>query len=534
MSEQGLCELEKRQPRRSRSPVLYLLIGPPGSGKSTAAAGLCAFGPNPHGTLIFSTDDFFVEQHKGADERVYLFSTECEENKLHLRTLEAVRRAAARRTQGTKPDLVVHNTFLYFEERAPYYELAKENGYELKLLLTRRSLELSPLSGAVLPEGASLLRSTPLSRPVSFYAAANQHGVPATKLEEMVRAFARFLRGAERWSLFGGSQLGDHTPLFFSIAELLVAGASELPSRLHRLQDLLSQWNPKRQDFGDKVARLMCFMAELETQAHLPAVERRVRGLTLFCQHFLYSQDSRAPVWFYCSAVEYVKKAESCFWNGKQSEWLADLWNSEKELTLASCYAQSEFMPFCSAGDLEFMFLVFCARCSRDHDEVFAQGVQPHVAPKYENTDHLRRLLGGFLRLLVYQERNVAVARLKEGVVVVLRSLTRYSEGSYSAGEGDGDRTARLEVERGAEKGELVFLSRQYREELVEVARVRFASPFREESRHKRLVVLPPRSRGLFFYKGGAVCVPAGASRLCFLEVPYEELRRLVGSENGM
>ena len=513
-----------------RPPVLFLLVGPPGSGKSTAAAALRAFGTNPNGTLLFSTDDLFVQRK--ASSRQYVFTGKREEARLHGHTLAAVTHAASAPAPH-RPDLVVHNTFLYFEEREPYLRLAAEKGYELQLLLTKRSVECSPYHRS---PGGGRCDCCFLPKPLSFYSAANQHRVPLETLRVMTAAFGRFLRDGGPWSFFE-PQLGDFGPVFRAVTRLAAASHSTLSLELHALQDLLRAWGPGSPAFPERCVRLVTFLGELVGQAHSEGLARRLEGVTLFCQHYLLFLRPGAPVWAWSGWEDWKARSRSPFWRGRHKEWVERLWSAEEgALEPGGRELQEEILPSCSPADLVFLYLLLCSRCSREHDKALSgrSGASPLPSPpSFERAEHLRAFLGVFLRALVHQEPSVTVLSVQGKAAVVLRGLTKCSQGSYRVGPKDaGDAAARLEIKSGSRKGEARLFSMEcHDKELTEIARARLCS----EGRGKMTFFAPPgasgrgrRGRVHYLEEADAVLLSAGASRAVFLSLPCGDLRDLL------
>lgn len=96
---------------------LLLLRGLPGAGKSTLAQILAQ-----PATPVFSVDDYFTDVVTGA----YLFRYE--DNHLAYKSCEQKTEAAIIRQE---PLVIVHNTFVYDWELAPYLALAARHQYQL-------------------------------------------------------------------------------------------------------------------------------------------------------------------------------------------------------------------------------------------------------------------------------------------------------------------------------------------------------------------------------------------------------------------
>ena len=101
----------------SDRPSLVLLRGLPGSGKSTLAAVLSEGGKYP----VYSVDDHFTSS-EGKYEFVFsenhIAYKKCEEN---------VRKAMSEKVRK----IFLANTFTMDWEMEPYFELAKENQYDI-------------------------------------------------------------------------------------------------------------------------------------------------------------------------------------------------------------------------------------------------------------------------------------------------------------------------------------------------------------------------------------------------------------------
>ncbi len=87
-------------------PAMYIMIGLPGSGKSTAAQELV------HWSHICSADNYFLTQGIGFDPT----QIEAAHRDCYQQVLSLVRR---------REDVVVDNTNLRAEHREPYLQLAK-------------------------------------------------------------------------------------------------------------------------------------------------------------------------------------------------------------------------------------------------------------------------------------------------------------------------------------------------------------------------------------------------------------------------
>ena len=107
--------------------TLYILRGIPGSGKSTYAKRFIELYTNLfHATAIkCSADDFFIDKHG-----VYKFDA----TKLYAAHRQCQHKAATAMRQGI--DLVIiDNTNTTDKEMRPYIDIAKENGYAVRVKL---------------------------------------------------------------------------------------------------------------------------------------------------------------------------------------------------------------------------------------------------------------------------------------------------------------------------------------------------------------------------------------------------------------
>ena len=125
--------------------VLYIMIGLPGSGKSTFIKTL----PNP---VVCSADHYFEQGG---------------EYKFDVNKLGAAHQQCKNKVQDnmlmSKPLIVVDNTNLNDKERKPYEDLAEKHGYTIKYILFE-----------------------PDKHNIEKLAKRNLHGVPAAKLSVML------------------------------------------------------------------------------------------------------------------------------------------------------------------------------------------------------------------------------------------------------------------------------------------------------------------------------------------------------------
>uniref|UniRef100_W5MNM8 NEDD4 binding protein 2 like 2 n=2 Tax=Lepisosteus oculatus TaxID=7918 RepID=W5MNM8_LEPOC len=137
------------------SPVLILMRGLPGSGKSTRAQELLSSGPEG---IVLSTDDYFSKE-KGYTYDSALLGEAHDWN--HNRAREAL-------DQGRSP-VIIDNTNLQAWEMKPYVELALERGYRVEFQEPDTSWKSDPLE---------------LEK-------RNKHGVPGEKISHMLERFER-------------------------------------------------------------------------------------------------------------------------------------------------------------------------------------------------------------------------------------------------------------------------------------------------------------------------------------------------------
>ncbi len=102
------------------TPTLFLVRGPPGSGKSTWALAEAA----AHGAKAHSADDYFMGLTSG-DPKSYDFDP----NHLHYAHARCLKNTELDLRKGS--DVYVHNTFTRVREMKPYLDLAKKMGIQL-------------------------------------------------------------------------------------------------------------------------------------------------------------------------------------------------------------------------------------------------------------------------------------------------------------------------------------------------------------------------------------------------------------------
>ncbi len=102
-------------------PKLIMFIGVPGSGKSTAAKKYQEL-HSPH-PKIYEADMFFIDKNGN-----YKW------NPNYLKMAHAWYQSQVRSDMNQGKNVIVSNTCLTPSERKPYFELAKEFGYEVEVI----------------------------------------------------------------------------------------------------------------------------------------------------------------------------------------------------------------------------------------------------------------------------------------------------------------------------------------------------------------------------------------------------------------
>ena len=131
---------------------LYIVRGLPGSGKSTFAKKLVT-----DDFLVCEADKYFIDKETG--EYNFDFTKIKEAHKFCQDTVETYMKDSLVNDQFYR-DIVVSNTFTQEWEMKPYFELAKQYGYQVTSLIVENR-----------------------------HGGINQHGVPEDKIEIMKNRF---------------------------------------------------------------------------------------------------------------------------------------------------------------------------------------------------------------------------------------------------------------------------------------------------------------------------------------------------------
>lgn len=131
---------------------LYIVRGLPGSGKSTFAKKLVT-----DDFLVCEADKYFIDKETG--EYNFDFTKIKEAHKFCQETVETYMKDSLVNDQFYR-DIVVSNTFTQEWEMKPYFELAKQYGYQVTSLIVENR-----------------------------HGGINQHGVPEDKIEIMKNRF---------------------------------------------------------------------------------------------------------------------------------------------------------------------------------------------------------------------------------------------------------------------------------------------------------------------------------------------------------
>ncbi len=102
--------------------LMMMIIGVPGSGKSTMANKIKSEDPEFANANIWEADMFFIDKNGN-----YKW------NQNYLRMAHAWCQSQVRSDMNQGKNVIVSNTCLTPSERKPYFELAKEFGYEVEV-----------------------------------------------------------------------------------------------------------------------------------------------------------------------------------------------------------------------------------------------------------------------------------------------------------------------------------------------------------------------------------------------------------------
>lgn len=104
-------------------PTLVMFIGVPGSGKSTAAQKFKSENPEFADANIWEADMFFIDK-----DGIYNW------NPTYLGMAHSWCKAQVRSDMIYDKNVIVSNTNLTPKERKPYFDLAKEYNYDVKVI----------------------------------------------------------------------------------------------------------------------------------------------------------------------------------------------------------------------------------------------------------------------------------------------------------------------------------------------------------------------------------------------------------------